>query len=419
VKKAALFLALAAAFLLLNRAAYQGYFQDDDLDNLGWTQFGPAVEYLKGVVTPQFFTNNFRPVGHFYFHEGALHFGLAFAKYVAVLHVVHLLNVCLLWRLLRRLGAREFAAGAACLVFGLHMALFDAFWKPAYVFDVLCGSFCLLSLLFWVERRWVLSFAAFWLAYKSKEVAVMLPVALAVYELWLGKRQWKPLLPFFAASLSFGGQALWMNPHRDDDYTFRFAGGALARTMAFYGSRVLLIPYAAVLLPLAAWRSRRAWFGLATMGIFLLPLLFLPGRMAGAYCYVPFIGLGIALSGIFESWPRAAVVAVLALWAPLDIHALREQRNVTLARDQQAKQWVTTLAGYRAANPEPEAFVYEDGPEGFARWGMEGAVKFIFHRLDPRLSAASEAAPAAASVAWLTWDAGHHRLDIVARKASY
>jgi hypothetical protein len=418
VKKAALFLALAAAFLLLNRAAYQGYFQDDDLDNLGWTQFGPAVEYLKGVATPRVFENNFRPVGHFYFREGALHLGLAFRKYVALLHGVHLLNVWLLWLLLRRMGVRELPAGAACVFFGLHMALFDAFWKPAYVFDALCGTFCLLSLLWWVERRWVLSFLAFWLAYKSKEVAVMLPAVLAVYELWLGKRQWKPLAAFFAASFSFTAQALWANPHRDDDYTFRFTGGALARTIPFYGGRLLLAPYAALVLPVAAWRSRRAWFGLAAMALLFLPMLFLPGRMAGAYCYVPFIGLGIAVAGMFESWPPAAAVLALALWAPLDIHALRVQRNVTLARAQDAKQWVTALATYGAANPAPDAFVFDGAPEGFARYGMEGAVKYIFHRLDPRLTSVAEAPPAG-SAAVLRWDAGRHRLDIAARRASY
>ena len=58
-----------------------------------------------------------------------------------------------------------------------------------YAFDLFCATFCLLSLLCWIKRRWVLSFLAFWLAYKSKELAVMLPAILACYELWFGKRQ--------------------------------------------------------------------------------------------------------------------------------------------------------------------------------------------------------------------------------------
>lgn len=411
MKKAALFLVLAAGVLVLNRGAYQGYFQDDELDNIGWTQFGPATEYLKGVLSPKYFENNFRPVGHFYFHEAALHFGLDFPKYVAAIQAIHLLNVWLLWLLLRRLGAGPFAAGAACVFFAFHMALFGAVWMPMYVFDLLCGTFCLLSILCWVRRQWVLSFAAFWLAYKAKEVAVMLPVALAAYEFWLGKRQWKPLVAFFAASVSFGAQAVWWSPHRDDDYTFRFTMAALGKTVGFYGRRILLVPYAALVLPIAAWRGKLAWFGLAMMAVFFLPMLFLPGRMAGAYCYVPFVGLAVAVAGIFESWPRAAVVVALALWVPLDIHALRVQRNVTLARDAGVRRWVTSLADFAATRPQVDAFVYDGAPEGFARWGMEGAIKFVFHRLDPRLSAAGEAMPAG-RVAVLRWDAERGRLEI-------
>src|SRR5437868_2758077 len=129
-----LFALLAAAFLILNRGAYQGYFADDDLDNLSWTRLGPSVEYLKGVATPRFFENNFRPVGHFYFRAVEAAFGLDFPKYVAVLHAIHLFNVWLIWLLARRLGATPFSAGAGAVFFAIHMALFDAVWKPMYVF---------------------------------------------------------------------------------------------------------------------------------------------------------------------------------------------------------------------------------------------------------------------------------------------
>ncbi len=416
MKKAALFLALAAAFLLLNRAAYRGYFQDDELDNIGWTQFGPAVEYWKGAASPLFFANNFRPPGHFFFHEGALRFGLDFPKWVAAIQALHLLNVALLWLVLRRMGLRDWAAAGACAFFGLHMALFDAFWKPMYVFDVLCGTFSLASLLLWMRRQWVLSFLAFWLAYKSKEVAVMLPAVLTVYELWLGKRQWKPLAAFWAAALSFGVQAAVANPHRDDDYTFRLTAAGLGKTVRFYGERLLLIPFAAWLLPIAAWRGRRAWFGLAACGLFLLPMLFLPGRMAGAYCYVPLVGLAVAMAAIFERWPVA--LAALALWAPFDIHALRVQRNVTLARDRDAQRWVTTLAASAGSGQAPDGFIYDGAPAGFAPWGMEGAIKFLYHRLDPRLVRAG-GPPPAGRVAVLRWDGARHRLDITLPNASY
>ena len=59
----------------------------------------------------------------------------------------------------------------------LSAGAMDAYWKPMYVFDLFCTTFCLASILLYAHGRWILSFIAFWLAYKSKELAVMLPVA--------------------------------------------------------------------------------------------------------------------------------------------------------------------------------------------------------------------------------------------------
>ena len=73
-----LFLLWAAAFLTVNRAAYRGYFQDDDFNTLSWTRSSPVSEYVEAALTPLFLTNNFRPVGHFYFRVAERFFGLDF-----------------------------------------------------------------------------------------------------------------------------------------------------------------------------------------------------------------------------------------------------------------------------------------------------------------------------------------------------
>ena len=99
-----LFAAFAALFLTVNRDAYRGYFQDDEIDNLSWTPYLGPLDFLKGAVTPQFQANNFRPVGHYYFHAVEEIAGLDFPVYVAVLQAFHLLNVWLLWLVARRLG---------------------------------------------------------------------------------------------------------------------------------------------------------------------------------------------------------------------------------------------------------------------------------------------------------------------------
>ena len=47
-----LFLLFAALFLAANHQAYQGYFQDDEIDNLSWTPFLTSLDYLQGLATP-------------------------------------------------------------------------------------------------------------------------------------------------------------------------------------------------------------------------------------------------------------------------------------------------------------------------------------------------------------------------------
>jgi hypothetical protein len=413
--------AFAALFLMLNGGAYSGYFQDDEIDNLSWAPYLSPLDFLAGAVTPRFQANNFRPVGHYYFHAVEEVAGLEFPVYVGVLQGFHLLNVWLLWLVTRRLGAAPFPAAAACLFFGLHMALFDDFWKPMYVFDVLCATFCLLSLWCWSRERWVLSFAAFWLAYKSKELAVMLPMALAGYELWFGRRRWQPLVPFFLVSTSFGLQSIWGNPNKDNDYTFRLTPDALAKTSVYYAGRVFLLPYLGFVLPAFGLlaRNRRTWFGLSMMALFFLPMLFLPGRVFSAYCYLPFTGLAIAFSGMAEAASPAAVALFLALWLPMDIHELRLRRRETLTRDDQIRTWMNGVRRFAAGGERVDAYVFSGSPAGFQRWGVEGALKYFYERADLTVRSIDDAGVTSLMdtrrVALLTWDAGRKRLDIAVR----
>lgn len=254
-------------FLTLNRRSYQGYFQADDLDTLSWAPRLAPTRYLKAALSPRLQENKFRPVGHFFFYVGGSLFGFDFPKWAGLVQAIHLLNVMLLWLVIRQLGAAPVAAMTACLFWGLHMALFDAFWKPMYIFDVLCASFSLLAILFYRCEHWIGSFASFWLAYKAKELAVMLPLVLLASEYYFGAGSWKRraihLAPFFLVSLSFGLQAVLTSPHRNDAYTFRLTSHALKKTSAYYAGRVFLVPYLgfAVLLAGVVWRRKLIRFG--------------------------------------------------------------------------------------------------------------------------------------------------------------
>src|SRR5664279_6460623 len=84
-----LFVAFAALFLTVNRDAYRGYFQDDEIHNLSWAPDLTPLDFLQGAATPRFQANNFRPVGHYYFHAVADLPGLSVPVYVAVLRDCH------------------------------------------------------------------------------------------------------------------------------------------------------------------------------------------------------------------------------------------------------------------------------------------------------------------------------------------
>ncbi|MBE7540987.1 MAG: hypothetical protein HS123_01310 [Solibacteraceae bacterium] len=95
VRRGALLLALILLFLVANRAAYEGWFMDDDLDNLSWTVQHILPEFAAGVVSPKFAEFNYRPVGHVIYHWLGTRVGLEYGWYVGAMHVLHLVNVLL------------------------------------------------------------------------------------------------------------------------------------------------------------------------------------------------------------------------------------------------------------------------------------------------------------------------------------
>jgi hypothetical protein len=417
---AALLLITAALFLIANRSAYKGYFQDDELNNISWTRKLPLSDYAGGLLTPLFFTYNFRPVGHLYFRQMSLWYGLQFGNYLPVMHVAHILNVWLVWLLARRLGLAPLAASLGTLLFAFHMAVFDVYWKPMYVFDLLCATFILASILLYVQRRYVLSFCAFWLAYKSKEMAVTLPLALACYEFWLAeKKSWKPLIPFFAVSISFGLQGILRNPNVDNDYAFRFTPGAFWTSLSYYSSRILFIPYAGLALlalPFAV-RDRRLWFGCAILCLFFVPLMFLPGRLYPAYCYIPLTGLAL-MAAVLASRKNLTPVMALLCAASLiwNVRQLRKYQRETLAIDAQNRTYVAALSNFARVSKDTQIFVYDETPAGLHPWGIEGALQFLYDRAIQMYSIGDKEAAEALrkeDVALLKWNPVDRKLAVI------
>jgi hypothetical protein len=310
-----------AIAMLANLHAWQGYFHGDDLDTLSWTKSLPLTEYLRWLALPLYMPSHFRPAGHLIYWVVNRLAGLNFLGYLGVLQSLHLLNILLVWTLLRTLRFEGAAVGLGTLFFSFHAAVIDAYWEPQFLFDVLCASFSLSCMIFFVRRQFLLSFICFWLAYKSKELAVMLPFVLAVYELQLGKRNWKALLPFLAAGFAFGiqGAVMGKQQHAASVYALHYTWNALAKTASFYSSCLFLVPYAgfAVLLAPALVRDRRMWMAVAMVCLFLVPLLPLSDRVLAVYCYLPLCGIAV-MAAILSQSPKGALVMAcfLAIWLP-------------------------------------------------------------------------------------------------------
>ena len=360
--------------MALNYRAYDGYFQDDEIDNLTWAPTQPLSAYLTAFLKPTFDTSNFRPVGHIYFTLMGRAFGLDFPPYMTPVLVAHLINALLLFLLLRKLAINQWSALAGTAFFTLTASAFDAYWKPMYVFDLFCTTFCLASTLLFAYRRWILSFVAFWCAYKAKELAVMLPVVLLVYEYWFGQKRYAILIPFFAASLSFGIQGLMFNPNLDNEYTFRFTPEALKATIPFYAQRFLFIPWSGFLLfPLALIRDRRIWFGLIATVCFLFTLLFLPGRLFEAYAYLPLAFATVALAAASTRLNPVWIGAVLLLWLPWNIRHQHRELKQKLAFDDEAASYVEQLSNWAAKHQSVRTYFYDGLPRGYHNWGVTGA----------------------------------------------
>ncbi len=374
---ALLLVSLLSLFLIANRGAYGGYFQDDDLDNIQWTGRAGGDAFLLGFLTPQFAANNFRPTGHFYYWTLGRLAKLNYGPYVAVLHSVHLLNVWLLWVVIRRLGAGTAAAAGACLFFAFHMAVFQAYWRPMYIFDVACLTFCVLAILAYLHDRLILSIIAFWLAYKAKEMAVMLPFVLLLIEYWFAKRRWIRLLPFFAISASFGLQAILANRGSNSDYSLRFTAAAFWKCLSFYGSRLILLPFAAigmVALPFLV-RDRRMWFGLGSAGLLMLPMMFLPGRLYSVYLYVPLAGLAIAFSAAADRISLVWIAVFFTAWLPYNYRLLITERKPVLAAAHENRAYVAEASRFFAESPSVQTVVFDGRPEQMHRWGVEAALR--------------------------------------------
>src|SRR5581483_9699688 len=162
-------------------------------------------------------------------------------------------------------------------------------------------------------------------------------------------------------------------PPSASPYSFHFTLRAVARTSRFYAGRVFLIPYLGYLLPLGVLvaKNRITWFGTAMLGLYFLPLFFLPGRVFGAYCYLPFTGLAVALAGLLEKAKPTVTAALVLLFVPAEVYSWRRQTSETLALDRDIRVWITSVGDYLRRPGAGSTFIYDGLPQGFYPFGAQ------------------------------------------------
>ena len=154
------------------------------------------------------------------------------AGYHVVNLLLHIVSVCLLWRLLVTLKIP--GAGLAAALFAVHPVCVNSVARVAELKNTLSLPFFLLSFLAYVHYEQValhpaepdpskkrrratvwfgISLFAFVLALLSKTTTVMLPLLLLAYVLWRRGRivqtDWIHTAPYFVLSLGFGLLSMW------------------------------------------------------------------------------------------------------------------------------------------------------------------------------------------------------------------
>lgn len=274
--------------------------------------------------------------------------------------LLHLGNVVLVARLLRRFTRERLAAGLATLFFAVHSALFLVIAWTALAGEAIPLLFILLALDCYAryiasERAAMPRRAYGWLALTvvatiaamlSKQVAIVLPVVLLFYGVLFGAWGRRPLaivrrpdtLALLALLAAYFGLVMRVSgPHASGPYALAFDARVLrtaatyalwtldlARLRASYPPVALAVAWLGglALLAFALWRrDRLLLFGLGWYIAFLAPVLLLPEHLFHYYLYAPLFGAALvvgrlaelALAAIRPRTTRLLAVAVVAV----------------------------------------------------------------------------------------------------------
>jgi hypothetical protein len=281
---------------------------------------------------------HFRPLTKAVYFGVMYHaFGLNPAPYHVVSIVVHLLNVFLVFLLMRRTRVSNVAALVTTTLFALSVAFFHVIAWISCIQQLIGQSFMLASLVWGLDylrtgsarRRWV-SLAAYALALCSAEQTFGVPVILLGYSILLGDRQpgrnrlrktvsdLSTHLSLMLIYLVFIG--VWKTAPREGYYVFSYGTNVLVNLATYVGwtlqfgvalpshmatgkivwglSHVSLAVL--VLYHLARRRWRETLFGIGFFVVTIAPTLFLVNHTFYLHTYIPVFGVLYLLALLLE-----------------------------------------------------------------------------------------------------------------------
>ncbi len=275
----------------------------DEISNL--PRFLGGLTWTGVTILPHFAYND-RPVGFMLERSWFEIFGFDYRPQLLCFLSIHFANLLLGFVLMRRMGAGILATLAALCVFATLSTTAQTVTYLGAIFDVLCLFLMLSSTLVFLSKKpgtALLSALLFFLALRTKEFAIVLPLlllAIAYYEqtlrrLWIHLSIWAVFLVQYALLI----RRMIPTMPVSNPYTIHADLRTVLTSFLFFTSlifheeahprRAAVILLLVLAMVAYAFYRRRGWilWNLAAYALTLLPVTIIPGNRAQFYTYAP------------------------------------------------------------------------------------------------------------------------------------
>jgi hypothetical protein len=311
---------ISAAYLApeLVQIINSAYFNLDDFNNLYWTQDLTLANMLGLIIDPRL--DYFRPAGMFWYWLMGMSSQLDPVPFHSLGLALNWANVALLALLVLAITGRALAAVLTSVVWITSPSLIDTLWWFGSIFEIVfTGLYLGATLAFLHLRDWrlktVVVVVLYFLAIRTKEMAITLPVVLLLYEVIVQRRLLVDLrrrMAFYGilAAISADVSVIKVNSMAGRDpsapYFFNLTPQTLIDDAGWYAAHLfavssdhqmvaLSILLALVVAALIA-RDSVMVFGLTFAAVSIAPVIFLPNHVFAFFLYLPSIGIWLSVA---------------------------------------------------------------------------------------------------------------------------